>query len=112
MTKIEEDQYHNKLCEMIKRNDPIAFENLYSEYSCILYGIAFRATGSEKYAEEILQNTFIKAWRSINSKKEEISIKAWMIKNLILEIKAFLTSKNISCQLKSDRFPDFSFEFL
>lgn len=110
--KLGEDQYHNKLCEMIRRNDPIAFEYLYSEYSCTLYGLALRATGFKEYAEEILQDTFVIAWRSINLKDHNIPMNRWMIKNLMVAMKAFLSSKNIYYRLKADRFPDLSLQFL
>lgn len=82
--KIENDQHHKRLCEMIRSNDPAAFEYLYSEYSCILYVLALRAISSKEYAEEIMQNAFVMAWRSIGRKEENISMKSWMIKNLMM----------------------------
>lgn len=110
--KLGEDQYHNKLCELIRRNDPVAFEYLYSEYSCILYGLALRATGSKEYAEEILQDNFVIAWKSISLKENNIPMKRWMIKNLMVAMRAFLISKNIRTRLKAEHFPDISFELL
>lgn len=110
--KIDNDQHHKGMCEMIRMNNPAAFEYLYSEYSCILYGLALRATSSKEYAEEIMQNAFVMAWRSIGRKEENISMKTWMIKNLMVAIRSFLNSKNIRYQLKTDHFPDLNFEFL
>ncbi|WP_294332898.1 RNA polymerase sigma factor [Chryseobacterium sp. sg2396] len=110
--KIDNDQYHKGLCEMIRRNDPAAFEYLYSEYCCLLFGLALRVTSSKEYAEEIVQDAFVMAWRSIGRKEQNISMKTWMIKNLMVAIRSFLTSKNILYQMKTDCFPDLNFELL
>lgn len=52
---------------LAKEGNPDAFRSLYEEHSDRIYRIAFRHTKSQADAEDIMQNTFIKAYRKIHT---------------------------------------------
>ena len=61
------------------------FNFLVSEYTSKLYAIAYRLTGDRQKAEDIVQDTFVSAWKSPCYKKAEIDdwmSCAWLIKIL------------------------------
>lgn len=110
--KIHKDHCCKRLCEMISNNDFDAFEYLYSQYSPILYGLALRTTGSKEYAQELVQNTFVNALRSIDLKDKNVSMNTWMIKNLMSELREFSNSQNIRFHSKDNNFDDLNFNFV
>jgi RNA polymerase sigma-70 factor, ECF subfamily len=50
----------------MRKGDMVAFYQLYERYSRRLYGFVLRYMKSETYAEEIVQEVFIKIWESRN----------------------------------------------
>lgn len=56
---------------LLQSHDKVAFEKLYDKYSGILYGIILKIVKREDFAENILQDTFIKIWKNINSYNTE-----------------------------------------
>ncbi|WP_027388092.1 RNA polymerase sigma factor [Chryseobacterium gregarium] len=100
------------LLSLIKKDPEAGFDELYGQYSCTLYGLAIHAVRSQEYAEEIVQLTFVRILDRINLFKDQAaSMCTWVIQNLVMTIQEFLTSKNIRYQLKTDRFPVFTFEW-
>ena len=43
-----------------------------------LYRVAFRLTGSEAEARDLVQETFLQAWRSLDSLREVDRMRSWM----------------------------------
>lgn len=53
---------------------------LYKNYSSTLFGIAMRHLNNEMYAEEVLQNTFLKVWQKIDQyDPEKAAFYTWMV---------------------------------
>lgn len=53
---------------------------LYDRYSAALYGVIFRIVRSERFAEDALQESFIKIWKNIdNFDKQKASLFTWML---------------------------------
>ena len=52
------------LLPAVARGDIAAFEELYDRYSSTLYGLLIRILGNAEDAQEVLQETFVKAWTS------------------------------------------------
>src|SRR5947208_13953750 len=52
------------LLPAIARGDLVAFEALYDRYSSTLYGLLLRILSNAEDAQEVLQETFVKAWAS------------------------------------------------
>ena len=55
------------LFEAVKRGDQEAFAQLYDRYSAALHGIILKVVKDQDRAEEVLQDAFMKIWKSINS---------------------------------------------
>lgn len=67
--------------ELIKRCkalEPVGFELLYKTYYRVLYGIAMRYSKSAAEAEDILQDSFIKVFNSIQHYRGEGSFEGWL----------------------------------
>lgn len=63
-----------------KRNTRSEFEALTLEHMDALYGAALRLTRSPKDAEDLVQDTFLKAFRFFDSFEPGTNIKAWLFK--------------------------------
>jgi len=55
------------------------FEALVSSYSTDLYRYAVWLTHSTDVAEELVQETYLRAWKALSSLKDSRSAKAWLI---------------------------------
>lgn len=65
---------------LAKEGQPDAFRQIYEQHWARLVRIAFRHTGSDQDAEDIMQETFIKAFKRIHSFKFSMaaSFSAWL----------------------------------
>lgn len=55
-------------------------EEIYKEYSKIVYNYLFSLTNNTDIAEELMQETFYSAVKNINKYRKEASIKTWLCK--------------------------------
>lgn len=67
-----------------------AFRQLVSQYQKPLYGHIRRMVGSHADADDVLQNTFVKAWRFIGDFKEESKLYTWLYRIASNEALGFL----------------------
>lgn len=66
------------LIEKTKNGDNSAFEELVKKYEQKIYNLALRLTSNPEEAGDILQETFLKAYRSLNSFKGEANFSTWL----------------------------------
>ena len=67
--------------EIIKRvqlGDVNAFEPLVTEHERLVYGLALKLLGSEADAQDAVQETFIRAYRSISTFRGESRFSVWL----------------------------------
>ena len=57
----------DQLIERLKQQDRTALGPLYDAYSGALFGVILRIVQSRELAEQVLQDTFVKAWRNAAS---------------------------------------------
>ena len=74
MTREEEA----RLVREIRAGDGDAFETLVREHQTRVYNLALRMTGSEEDAQDIAQETFLKAWRTMGKYRGECSLGSWL----------------------------------
>jgi RNA polymerase sigma-70 factor, ECF subfamily len=55
------------IIELLRNHKAEGVSMLYDKYSSALFGTIFRVVHSKELAEEVLQDTFTKAWRNIDS---------------------------------------------
>jgi len=100
-----------ELIKLLKANNPQAISDLYDKYAGALYGIILRMVKSQPKAEEILEQTFLKALKDLDLYRHGTSFFTWMcsiarslaskdlppaaLKNSIVEV-PFLESQHMS----------------
>lgn len=77
-------QYH------LSKTDAQTFENLYKIHYSRLYTLAFRMTGTPENAEDVLQTSFLKAYRSFSGFRHRSSPYTWLYKIVLNTAKAQL----------------------
>ena len=73
------------LVRAVQNKDQKSFEELYTKYYKKIYAIAFATTKNVPDAEDILQITFSKVWRSISSLEDPSAFNTWVQKIAINE---------------------------
>jgi len=71
-------ELHNHLIDACKNNDAKAQMRLYDLYCKAMCAIANRDVKDSFVAEDIMQDSFIKAFQNIHSFKGEVSFGAWL----------------------------------
>jgi RNA polymerase sigma-70 factor (ECF subfamily) len=57
-----------------------SFETLYRMHSGRVHGLCLRLTGDATVAEEVAQETFIRAWRNIGTFRRDSSFGSWLFR--------------------------------
>ena len=82
---------HADLIERCRLGDEQAHYRIYKLYSKAMYNTAIRITGNEYDAEDVLQESFISAFRNLESYRGDATFGAWLkrivINKAISEIK-------------------------
>ncbi len=72
---------HIKWLRMIACKDISGLENLYDQYSSVLYGLLMNITGNESISASILEKTFLRLWAEAgNFNPEKDNLCLWLIK--------------------------------
>ena len=66
------------LVERAKEGDRAAFENLMQAYSGFVYSFAFRMLGKRADAEDVFQETFLRAWSHLTSFRSGGNFTHWI----------------------------------
>jgi RNA polymerase sigma factor (sigma-70 family) len=86
------------LCQ--QQNQKAQFE-VYSRYSKAMYNVAFRMVKDAHFAEDVMQESFLKAFTKIDSYKKEVAFGAWL-KRIVINYSIDFCKKNN--KLKVDDF--------
>jgi RNA polymerase sigma-70 factor, ECF subfamily len=69
-----------ELISFVGRSDAEAFAVLYDRHSRPAFSLAFRMMGEKQAAEDLVQDAFLKIWRSATSyKAERASVRTWIL---------------------------------
>ena len=68
------------LVQRAKAGDGKAYDDLILLYKDAVHGIIYRMVRNKQEAEDLTQETFIKAYNSINSFNEEYAFSTWLFK--------------------------------
>jgi RNA polymerase sigma-70 factor (ECF subfamily) len=64
--------------EQARRGDPAAFRALVDRHARAVFRLAFRMTGNELDAEDMVQETFLKAWKQIAKFDGRATFGTWL----------------------------------
>lgn len=67
-----------RLALMAKAGDESAFEKLYRSTAGRVYALCLRLTGRPDLADELVQETFVRAWRCLPSFRGESAFSTWL----------------------------------
>ncbi len=69
-----------RLLVKCRRGDRTAFEEVYNKYTRIVYRHAYHLLGSGDEADDVMQETFVRAYRSFPEFRGDCSIHTWLLK--------------------------------
>ncbi|PKP39079.1 MAG: hypothetical protein CVT98_03400 [Bacteroidetes bacterium HGW-Bacteroidetes-15] len=79
MTEAPTDSLSDEvLVHLVKENHPGAFESLVNRHKRMVFNLAYRLLGNYHVAEEAAQDSFVKAFHSINSFRNESGFATWL----------------------------------
>jgi RNA polymerase sigma-70 factor (ECF subfamily) len=82
------------LIERLKQGDSEAFAELVEQYSNAIYRIALRFTSESQDAEDVLQETFIKAYKALPEFEGRSSLSTWLYRIAVNEALMLLRKRN------------------
>lgn len=82
---MNKDTDHHIDLEDLKRNDKAAFAQLLDENSEKIYRLALKMVGNAQDAEDVLQETFIKAFKNIEKFEGRSKISTWLYRIAVNE---------------------------
>jgi RNA polymerase sigma-70 factor (ECF subfamily) len=74
---------HYELIERCRAGEREAFYKIYKLYAKAMYNVAFRITGNEDDAEDVLQESFISAFKNLHSFRADASFGSWLKKIVV-----------------------------
>lgn len=84
------------LCK--QKNQKAQFE-VYNRYSKAMYNVAYRIVKDEHFAQDVMQESFLKAFTKIDSFKEEVAFGAWL-KKIVINYSIDFYKKNYRFQIE------------
>ena len=96
----EKADIHEEIIERCRQGDREAHYQLYKLYSRSMYNVGYRIVRNEAEAQDVLQEAFISAFRSLNDYRRDASFGSWL-KRIVVN-KAINVLKN----RKMERLPD------
>ncbi len=95
---------HAELIEACLQNDSVAQYKLYSLYSKAMLNVAFRICNNTEQAEDLLQESFISAFKNLSSFKGTASFGSWLKRIVVNTSLNYLRSKKIEFEeLQEDK---------
>lgn len=89
------------ILEQFVSGDKKAFDKVYSAFSASMYGICLRYTRCREDANDVLQEGFIRVYRSASTYRPDRSFAAWM-KTIFINASISYVKSNYKFELKDD----------
>ena len=90
------------LVSAAKAGDSKAFEDLYNHYYGKIFALARMTVKNDANAEDILQDTFISAWKNLNTLANPAAFNTWLQKIALNQCYSLLRKKNITIQMDEE----------
>jgi len=95
---------HEKLISQCKQGDRKSQFELYKHYYKAMFNTSFRIVNDLMDAEDIMQESFLKAFRNIDRYKAEVSFGAWLKKIVVNQSLDYLRKRKIELSVFEDDF--------
>ncbi|MCU4675255.1 sigma-70 family RNA polymerase sigma factor [Catenovulum sp. 2E275] len=83
-----------ELVRLALSGDQNAFADIVGKYQNLLCSLAYSSLGDLRFSEDIAQETFIEAWKKLNTLKEPEKLKAWLCGILRFKLSHFQRKEN------------------
>lgn len=97
-----------EIISLLLNQDEQGFNYLYDNYAAAIYGMICRVVAEKEYANEVLQDVFVKIWKNIKQfDAEKGRLYTWMInlaRNTAID---YIRSKGFQNEQKNQSIPDF-----
>ncbi len=80
MVATDEHRSLEELVQLARRGDSGAFEEVYRAQAGRVYAICLRIAGDRAAAEDLAQETFVRAWRKLGAYEPGTNFPAWIAK--------------------------------
>ena len=87
------NQNIDELIALCKNKNQKAQFEIYNRYCKAMYNVAFRIVKDEHFAQDVMQEGFLKAFTKIDSYKQEVAFGAWL-KRIIINYSIDFYKKN------------------
>lgn len=105
--KSQQKLSEENLIQLLLQHDEDGFNYLYDNYAPAIYGVIVRIVGEKEYADEALQDVFVKIWKNIKQfDPERGRLYTWMIniaRNTAID---YIRSKGFQHQQKNQNIPE------
>ncbi len=72
------DENEDYLVSGLKKKNPDAFRQLVEEYKHNVLNVCYRFVNNREVAEDLAQDVFVEVYQSINSFRQQSSLKTWI----------------------------------
>ena len=76
----DESEPDSVLVARFRRGDPDVFDLIVERYRRDVYRISYRMTGSHEEADDVAQETFLRAWGALRSFRGDSALKTWLFR--------------------------------
>lgn len=97
---------HQDLIDRCRRGDTKAQFEIYKLYYKPMYNVSLRMVGNEVEAEDVMQESFLKAFTKIESYRGEVSFGAWLKKIVINRSLDQLKKRKVKFEELNEKIPD------
>ena len=74
------DDTDGRLIERFKGGDREAFDRIVMRYRKDVYRVAYRMTGNHEDADDVAQETFVRAFRALSTFRGDAALKTWLFR--------------------------------
>ena len=80
MLRLHRDEIEDRVVDRARSGDRDAFRTLVESHSRGVFRLAFRMTGNEQDAEDVVQETFLRAYRQLDKFQAKASFSTWLFR--------------------------------
>ena len=97
---------HQEIIDRCRKGDSKAQFEIYKLYYKSMYNVCLRMVGNEVEAEDVMQESFLKAFTKLDSYRGEVSFGAWLRKIVINRSLDQLKKRKVKFEELNEKIPD------